>query len=78
VRAWLEAFVGCLDKPVRLTGGDGEVAYFVYPEGDGKRVYLVNTDWTAAGNTKSCTIHAGGKSVDVDVEEGVVAIVDIG
>ena len=78
VRAWLEAFVGCLDKPVRLTGGDGEVAYFVYPEGDGKRVYLVNTDWTAAGNTKSCTIHAGGKSVDVDVEEGAVAIVDIG
>ena len=77
VRAWLDDIAGSLDSSVRLTGGGGEVAYFVYPEGDGKRVYLVNTDWTVAGNIKHCTVHAGATSVDVDVEEGVVAEVEI-
>ena len=57
----------------KLHGGEGEVAYFVYPEDKGKRIYLVNTDWTKAGNVKHCRIEADGVSREIDVREGEVA-----
>jgi hypothetical protein len=77
-RRWLEGLVTETPPEVRLEGGDGEVAYFVYPEGDRRRVFLVNTDWTAAGNVKACrVISRSGGSAEVAVREGEVAEVVI-
>ena len=70
--------MGTFPFRVRLEGGDGEVAYFVYPEGEGHRVFLVNTDWTTAGNTKHCRLHAGSDSQEVVVREGEIAQVVLG
>ncbi len=73
-RNWLERLVSDLALDVRLEGGDGEVAYFVYPLPDGgRRVFLINTDWTVSGNTKSCRLKTReGKVVAVTVKEGEV------
>jgi hypothetical protein len=73
VRAWLEQFLATFPFPVRLEGGAGEVAWFVYPEKGGRRVFLVNTDWTTAGNVKQCRLHCGGAVAEVAVREGQVA-----
>jgi hypothetical protein len=72
-RPWLEGLLQQFSLDVRLDGGDGEVSYFVYPEGDHRRVYLINTDWTVPGNEKRCRVIAGEKVVEVTVREGEVA-----
>ena len=50
-----------------------EVAYFVYPEAGRRRVYLINTDWTTAGNVKHCRVTTPTGTAEVDVREGEVA-----
>jgi len=72
VRKWLEKTTNELPFDIRLEGGDNEVASYIYQMKDGrKRVYLINTDWTVAGNIKKCKlISAKGQSVEVDVKEG--------
>jgi hypothetical protein len=73
-RRWTESLLPVLPLSVRLEGGDGEVAFFVYPENGKRRVYLVNTDWRVPGNGKRCTITTrdGGRA-DVEVREGEIA-----
>ena len=78
IRAWLEEYVSNFDFSIRLSGENEDVAYFVYPDTHGKRVYLVNTDWTVAGNVKECVLHSGDESFKVKVEEGVVGEVVVG
>ena len=72
-QAWAKDLLDNFPLSVKLHGGEGEVAYFVYPEDKGKRIYLVNTDWTKAGNVKHCRIEADGVSREIDVREGEVA-----
>ena len=72
-RAWLEQLLGELPLATRMAGGDGEVAFFVCPQDDGRRIFLINTDWTTAGNTKSCRLTTdSGASAEVEVTEGSV------
>jgi len=52
---------------------NGEVAFFVYPEKEKNRVFLINTDWTVPGNVKKCVISNAGGSQDVSVTEGRVS-----
>lgn len=71
--AWLDNLSRELSFDVRLEGGDGEVAYFTYASGNGHRVVLLNTDWTAPGNTKHCTLRSNsGTSAEVAVREGEI------
>jgi hypothetical protein len=78
VRRWTESLLPEVLPGVRLEGGDGEVAYFVYPEPGQRRVYLVNTDWTAAGNVKRCALVAApGTRMAVDVREGEITEVTL-
>ncbi len=73
-RRWLEKLAKETAFDVRLEGGDGDVAYFTYPAGDRRRVVLINTDWTSAGNVKHCKLHSGdGRILEVDVREGEIA-----
>jgi hypothetical protein len=71
-RLWLEGLLERFPFDVRLRGGDGEIAYYVYPEGDHRRIYLINTDWTVPGNVKRCTVLHGNATVEVNVAEGQV------
>jgi len=73
-RRFTESLLPGLPLSVRLEGGDGEVAFFAYPEGGKRRVYLVNTDWRVPGNGKRCTVTTrdGGRTV-VLVREGEIA-----
>jgi len=49
---------------------DGEIFWNVWDEGDGvKRVHLLNTDWTTAGNEVTAVICGQGLSVPVTVRE---------
>ena len=72
-RQWLDNLAADFPFSTRLHGGEGEVACFVYPDGNKHHVYLINTDWTEAGNIKHCRIErAGGTSAKVTVPEGRV------
>lgn len=56
---------------VRLDDPSREVAWYVWRDDQGLRnIYLVNTDWTEAGNTKPCRLSLGGHDMSVDVREG--------
>ena len=73
-RAWLEGLLADLPLATRMSGGDGEVAFFVYAHDAGRRIFLINTDWTVAGNTKHCRVTVdSGASAEVSVTEGAVA-----
>ncbi|MDD5707835.1 MAG: beta-galactosidase trimerization domain-containing protein [Kiritimatiellae bacterium] len=71
--AWMSRLLERFDFDLRLEGGDGEVAFFAYPENGHTRVFLVNTDWTVAGNQKTCRLIRGSLSYPVTVTEGQVA-----
>lgn len=74
VRRWTESLLAEAPLSVRLEGGDGVVAFFVYPEAGRRRVYLVNTDWRVPGNVQRCvvTTRDGGRA-EVAVREGEIA-----
>mgnify|MGYP003302949695 CR=1 FL=1 len=38
--------------------------------GDVRRIVLLNTDWTSAGNVKCVTVHDGASAFDAEVREG--------
>jgi hypothetical protein len=73
-RRWMESLLPEAPLSVRLEGGDGVVAFFVYPENGRRKVYLVNTDWRVPGNEKRCVVKTrdGGRA-DVMVREGEIA-----
>jgi hypothetical protein len=74
VRRWAEGLLRETPLSVRLEGGNGEVAFFAYPESGRRRVYLVNTDWTVPGNEKRCTVTTReGARAPVVVKEGEIA-----
>jgi hypothetical protein len=73
-RRWTESLLPGLPLSVRLEGGDGEVAFFVYPEDGKRRVYLVNTDWRTPGNGKRCVVTTRDRGrAGVTVREGEIA-----
>jgi hypothetical protein len=53
--------------------GNKEVNYFVFDDGRARKVYLVNTDWTRAGNVKKVRIRLCGKEFVVGAREGQVS-----
>lgn len=72
-KAWTTRLLEGFDFDIRLEGGDGEVAFFAYPEEGRTRVFLINTDWTVAGNRKTCRLVCGSQSYPVTVTEGQVS-----
>ena len=52
------------------SGETKEVDWHLYECGDVRRVVLLNTDWTSAGNVKRVTVHDGASSFDAEIREG--------
>jgi len=58
--------------PVTVSGED-DVYYAVWGRGGTpEKVYLLNTDWVEAGNTKTVRLEYGGHAAEVSVTEGEV------
>lgn len=56
---------------VRLEDPSREVTWSVWgDETDLRSIYLLNTDWTEEGNTKSCRLVLAGKSFSIQIQEG--------
>lgn len=76
-RAFLADQLEVFDLGVRVQGGDGEVSWFLYPDGPRQRLFLINTDWTTPGNVKRCRVLSLGRpGRDVTVSEGQVTEVE--
>jgi hypothetical protein len=59
------------EATTRLTGDTRDVDYHVYDCPDGwRRIALLNTDWTTAGNLKQVTLHTSALHTPVNVVEG--------
>ncbi len=60
-------------RPVTVDDPSGEVYWSRWEDGAGTdKLYLLNTDWTAAGNIRRVTVHAGGTACPMEAREGAV------
>ncbi len=55
----------------------GEVFWTLWENHGKKTLMLLNTDWTSKGNVKKAEVHAGNKSIEVDVPESNLVVVDV-
>jgi len=67
----MEKLTSTLRTSARVTGESGDVDWHVYDTPGGwKRILLLNTDWTSAGNTKRVVLEAEELKIPLDVIEG--------
>jgi hypothetical protein len=67
----MEKLTSCLRTNMRVTGESSDVDWHAYDcSGGWKRVVLLNTDWTSAGNVKRVVLEAGELQVPIEVIEG--------
>jgi len=55
----------------------GEVAWFLFQKGRERRLWLLNTDWSVAGNEKDVTVHLRGRTHSVRVRHGAPRRLDM-
>ena len=55
---------------VRVDDPSAYVAWYLFRKGNQRHLWLLNTDWTTAGNVKEVRIHAGGRSRLIEVRQG--------
>jgi len=71
-RAMAEAHQG----DIRLEGSQ-DINYAVYQDGEQRKVYLLNTDWTEEGRKVKCDLTVGERRLEVEVSQDNVTVVGV-
>jgi hypothetical protein len=78
-RDLMEMGADAIEGEFSLIGDRQDVQMHVFDEGGGqRRVFLINTDWTKAGNRKRVHLTVGGKVIPLTVRESRVLQVLVG
>ncbi len=73
--AWVAKLAEEAQGEIQVEDPSKEVFWTVWQEGEKTVVYLINTDWSAKGNTKKITLWHGGEPLSLEIRERELTVV---
>ena len=74
--AWIRKLSDSVNTEISLTDPSSEVFYSVWEEEDGKKIMLLNTDWTVKGNEKKVILKISSSEIPLVIKERVLTVVN--